>query len=396
MILPLLKSVIILSSFLISFLWADITYQLFDSKSSKYLFIKLPINSNISFTIQKSLLDFSISTGDLAKIDDLVDLGFFTKQSIRSLKVKEPYNIKNLKKITCHKQHCSFWLEIEKPVEINERKKLTVLLDPGHGGMDSGASYYGFLEKDITLKVAKKVATIMNSPFINVYLTRTSDSFISLKERAFIASQINPDCFISVHADAYTDPKVQGASIFIWGDQKKRQSALSQYLLNSNEDLSFSGAQSSQSEGLLPILSDLVYKIQKHNTHKLGNFLLENLAPLKLHNQEYQRAPFYVLNNPATPSVLVELGFLSHESSAKYLASSKGQESVSKMIVRGLSQYFDSVHDQDIRPKSQEYIIKKGDTLWSIAKKYKTDISSLKKRNKLQSDSLKIGQKILI
>ena len=327
----------------------------------------------------------------------LIDTGLLVEDRTDLLIASSPNTIINFENITCHRQHCSYWIDFKTEQDFNSRRTISILIDPGHGGVDPGASHYGFFEKNITLAFAYNIADVLFRKNMQVQLTRSTDKFLSLKERSFIVSKVNPDCFLSLHADSYIDSSVSGVSVFLWGNERGRQSALNKHLLESNEDFNFLGvSQESSQRKLLPILNDLVYKVRGYNTDLLSSIVMQQLSEINLHHRDIQKAPFYVLNNPLVPSLLIELGFLSHRPSALMLGSEPGRQRLSKMIAQGIIEYINQVYLISDNNASFEYIVQKGDTLWSISRAYKVSIEDIYQRNNLKSDFLKVGQKILL
>lgn len=375
---------------------SSITAEVFDSACNKSIFIITDAESQISLRPKSKNIKVSGKKSSLVE-RHLINTKLLAKADSGLLVATNQATISNIEKITCHRQHCSYWIDFSKQHSYKDRKKVSILLDPGHGGIDPGASHYGLLEKNITLSFANSLSALLHSRNIQVQLTRTADRFLSLKERSFIASKVSPDCFISLHADSYTDKSVSGASVFMWGNDKRSQSALNKYLLESNEDLNFLGDSDKGSKKmLLPILNELVHKVQDHNTSLLGEILIKNLSQKKMHSSDVQKAPFYVLNNPATPSLLIELGFLSHRKSALMLSSEEGQRFLSQQIAHGITQYAHEVYPNIWTVEPVEYIVKSGDTLWSISRAHHVSVDHILKINNLKNNLLKIDQKLLI
>ena len=98
----------------------------------------------------------------------------------------------------------------------------TVIIDPGHGGKDKGAYWYGISEKTLTLDVAKKVETLLRSKGIKVLMTRKSDQYVSIQERASIANNHSDAIFVSIHFNAHTNSSVKGIETFYLSSKGKK------------------------------------------------------------------------------------------------------------------------------------------------------------------------------
>tara|TARA_B100001175_G_C19504802_1_gene640251 strand:- start:1750 stop:2358 length:609 start_codon:yes stop_codon:yes gene_type:complete len=98
----------------------------------------------------------------------------------------------------------------------------TVIIDPGHGGKDKGAYWYGISEKTLTLDVAKKVETLLRSKGIKVLMTRKSDQYVSIQDRASIANNHSDAIFVSIHFNAHTNSSVKGIETFYLSSKGKK------------------------------------------------------------------------------------------------------------------------------------------------------------------------------
>lgn len=332
---------------------------------------------------------------DLPLSNERMETVFFDLQSFINV---------NFHKVTCHKQHCSYCLVVEKNVctQSTDDIMYNILLDPGHGGIDPGACMGPIKEKDITLSVSRLLKRQLEfAEGLTVSLTRNNDDFLSLKERVYLAEVLQPDLFISLHADTYTDSEVSGASVYIWGDSHNPD-RLNQHLLRFNDDKDYLGlTYDLDDKSLYPLLSELVQKLSYHNAHLLGTYLLASMEKVgSLHSQEPQCAPFYVIRPRSYPSVLIEMGFLSHEASANLLANSEYQTTLATSISHALKKFINfttsNVVDTNLKKDIQYYLVRPGDTLWSLAKTYNLSVQSLKNLNDLHHDSLYVGQLLIV
>jgi N-acetylmuramoyl-L-alanine amidase len=187
--------------------------------------------------------------------------------------------------------------QVERPGGVNQYlRNKTIVLDPGHGGNDSGAiGARGTFEKNVTLRTSRLVYEKLNAAGANVIMTRNSDTYVGLPSRVSMSHYQNADAFISVHYDSIRDSSVNGITSY--------------YYKNSDVAL----ASSLQSE------------IIKYTRMK---------------NRGYRQESYQVLRNNRQPSTLLELGYLSNVSEEIKINSAGFQENVSNGIYYGLAQYF--------------------------------------------------------
>ena len=105
---------------------------------------------------------------------------------------------------------------------LNFADAKTVILDAGHGGKDKGAHWYGVSEKTLTLDVAKRVESLLKKKGITVAMTRKSDQFISIKDRAYLANKYSDSIFVSIHFNAHTNSSVKGIETFYISPKGKK------------------------------------------------------------------------------------------------------------------------------------------------------------------------------
>jgi N-acetylmuramoyl-L-alanine amidase len=233
------------------------------------------------------------------------------------------------------------------PFSLQEKgfKIRTVVLDPGHGGKDPGTVGKSIKEKDVVLKIAIKVGEYIekNMPEVKVVYTRKTDKFIELNERSAIAMRNKADLFISIHANAISNPKTYGTETWVMGLHKseenlavaKRENSVIMY--EDNYEQHYEGFDNSTESIIMMSLIQNAYlessvkfadKIEKQFKNKAGR-----------HSRGVKQAGFVVLYKTATPSVLVESGFLSNETEEKFLGTDNGQELIASGIYRAFKEY---------------------------------------------------------
>ena len=218
----------------------------------------------------------------------------------------------------------------------------TVVIDPGHGGMETGAKgKFGNLEKDITLSISLKLKDLIerNMAF-GVVLTRDRDMDVSVETRSAIANNRKAGLFISIHANGAVQKKAAGSETFFLSlnatDEETRRLA---YLENNSSELQ-SRIDPSSDEDLMMILWDMAQTAYIRQSSQLAELVQEELdALLGTKNRGIKQAPFKILAGVACPAILVEAAFISNPVEEQKLASEEFQTSVAEAIYRGLARY---------------------------------------------------------
>jgi N-acetylmuramoyl-L-alanine amidase len=203
-------------------------------------------------------------------------------------------------------------------------KKFTVVIDPGHGGIDGGAEgNNGTVEKSITLTFATELRDRLTATGkYNVFMTREKDEFLRLDDRVRIARQHEADLFISVHADTINQKGIRGATVYTISD--KASDAQAQALAD-RENLSdqLAGIEIEEDDKqVADILIDLIRRETHSFSMRFARSLVGELSStVGLINNPHRSAGFKVLKAPDVPSVLVELGYLSNPKDEEQLRS---------------------------------------------------------------------------
>jgi N-acetylmuramoyl-L-alanine amidase len=213
----------------------------------------------------------------------------------------------------------------------------TIVIDPGHGGKDPGATYSGLKEKDIVLDVGKELYRLIkrDMPNVNVFMTRNRDVFIPLEARTAFANRKKADVFLSVHVNAAPNRKARGVETYVLNvtnDKKALQVAAAE---NQTTRKSMSDLQG--------ILKDIMLNSKLEESLQLASFIQKslhnNLYKSSRYNLGVKQAPFYVLVGAKMPSILVESGFVSNRNEAKMLRSQKYRKRIAEGIHKGLKSY---------------------------------------------------------
>ena len=192
--------------------------------------------------------------------------------------------------------------------------KFTVVIDAGHGGIDSGkVGVDGTLEKDVNLIIAKKLEKLLKAADVNVIMTRTSDTGLysssssgkkkeDMKNRATLMNKAHADCVVSLHQNSYPEESIDGAQVFYYTPSEQGQQLAAQ----------------------------------------LQNRLISHVDPSN-HRTEKPNDSYYLLKNVSAPIVIVECGFLSNPEESKKLVDDAYQQKLAWAIHLGILQYLNGV-----------------------------------------------------
>ena len=215
------------------------------------------------------------------------------------------------------------------------------MLDAGHGGHDGGASANGIREKDITLAVAKKVGHYVEDRLgIRVVYTREDDRFIELHERGRIANESCGKLFVSIHANAAGSSSAHGSETFFLGLHKSESAAdvmereNSVVALESDPGL-YAGFD--DAEIIVQTLATTAYQRESERLASLIQDQFEHRAERP--SRGVKQAGFLVLWRASMPAVLIELGFVTNPSEARFLRSEYGQDLLASAIFRSIRDY---------------------------------------------------------
>ncbi len=223
-------------------------------------------------------------------------------------------------------------------------RDLVVAVDAGHGGKDPGATgKRGTQEKDVVLSIAKKLAAKINSTQgMRAVLTRKTDKYLALRERIDVARANNADLFISIHADAFKNHKVQGSSVYVLS-QNGASSEAARWLAEKENSADFIGGVTMPTED--PVLKEVLIDLSQNavldaSTNIAGQVLGGLKRVGKVHKPNVQHAGFVVLKSPDIPSILIETGFITNPSEERKLLNPKQQNKLVNAIHSGIKRYF--------------------------------------------------------
>ncbi len=224
------------------------------------------------------------------------------------------------------------------------RSSQVIVIDPGHGGDDIGAkNLNGLLEKDVTLDMALKLEEILkkNTGF-NVYLTRRTDKFVSLKERTDFANDREATLFISLHVNASYSKMAYGIETYYLDNANDKSSK--KLAERENKSLSFEG---SNVDDLQFMLSDLIQSAKQEESIILANVIQKEMTQYVnkrwngIKNLGVKKAPFYVLVGAHMPCILIETLFIDNHQDAKKLSQEKFRKDLAYGLYVAILRFFD-------------------------------------------------------
>ncbi len=230
----------------------------------------------------------------------------------------------------------------ETPPDLSLAKALglgvkRVVIDPGHGGKDTGALYRGVREKDLTLDLARRVAARLRELLgVEVLLTRDRDTYLDLEERTAFANTRDADLFVSIHVNAAPSHRLNGMETYFLNLASDDESMRVAARENATTTRSISDLQ--------VILNDLMLNSKINESNRLARSVHHGMlkrarTKAKIRDLKVKQAPFYVLIGARMPSILVEVGFLTNPTEYRLLNNKSYREAVARGIAEGIANY---------------------------------------------------------
>ncbi len=223
-------------------------------------------------------------------------------------------------------------------------EKRVIVIDAGHGGIDSGTSgVNGLMEKDLVLDEALRLGReLIRRPNFTVHLTRDTDVYIPLTERTRIARSWHADLFISLHADSNPDSSVSGSSIYTLSERGSDREAAALARKENQSDVIAGVDLAGGNSAVAPILIDLAQRDTMNRSSRFAESTVTQLSSATdiLPRQPHRSAAFVVLKAPDVPSVLIELGYLSNAEDAGRMNSVRWRNGVANAIAAAVDGYF--------------------------------------------------------
>ncbi|WP_417908515.1 N-acetylmuramoyl-L-alanine amidase [Candidatus Electronema sp. PJ] len=212
-----------------------------------------------------------------------------------------------------------------------------IMIDPGHGGKDVGATGFSLEEKNLVLDIAKRVRELLQKENYEVLLTREQDAFLPLEERTALANTKGADLFLSIHVNAHPKAWVKGVETYYLNLAANPEAMRVAALENATSSRSMSEMQG--------ILADLMKNTKIDESSLLAEFIQTSMADglrrYKIKNLGVKKAPFYVLIGAQMPAVLAEISFISNKEEALLLKDDQYLQAIAKQIAVGVVAYIE-------------------------------------------------------
>mgnify|MGYP001147866577 CR=1 FL=1 len=295
---------------------------------------------------------------------------------------------------------------VTKKVDNSEKRDIIVAIDAGHGGEDPGAIGPGKIqEKKVVLAIAAELRQLFgDARGYQPVMIRTGDYYVSLSGRRKLAREAQADVFISIHADAFTNPQANGASVYALS-LRGASSTAARYLAQRENaaDLVGGVTLSDKDDVLASVLTDLSMTSTLDRSLQMGSSVLAEMGNVaRLHKDHVEQAAFAVLKSPDVPSILVETGFISNPTEARRLNNSAYRRKMANAIFAGVNDHFYAQPPPGTyvawskEQGQQTYTIARGDTLSGIAQKFKVPVESLRAHNNINGSRILVGQTLVI
>lgn len=284
-----------------------------------------------------------------------------------------------------------------------EQRPVVIAIDAGHGGEDPGAmGPHRTREKDVVLAIARQLEKLVSAEYgMQPLMIRDGDYFIKLGDRVKKARDNRADFFVSIHADAFHDARARGASVYMLS-RNGASSTHAKMLADKENDSDLIGGVSldDKDDLVASVLLDLSLTAKNEVSFDVAQRVLSQLDGVStLHRRAVERAGFRVLKSPDLPSILVETAFISNPKEERKLKDPRYQRQMAAAIMDGIRSYFKENPPRDTilaALAKQRHVISRGDTLSTIAHRYRVDLDTLRSVNGLHSNLLKVGDTLRI
>jgi len=232
------------------------------------------------------------------------------------------------------------------PLRPGGERRHTVMIDPGHGGVDPGTiGISGIYEKHVTLAMARAIRNALEGTGrFKVVLSRERDIFISLRQRIRRARESGAELFISIHADAIKNPKISGPSVYTLSERASDKEAAALAEKENKADLIAGIDLTYENADVTGILIDLAQRETMNQSARFAGMLVGELKKrTRVLRNTHRFAGFAVLKAPDVPSVLLELGFLSNSKDERALRDRRYRARLAEGVTRAVDAYFSRV-----------------------------------------------------
>ena len=245
--------------------------------------------------------------------------------------------------------------------QFGEAAPLRVLIDPGHGGRDSGATSNGLKESGLVLKIAKRLGRqLAQDPRFEAQLSRKTEVFSPLSRRVSEAHKMGADVLLSIHANSSPDKKAKGLEVYFQNQLPPEEENLFLASLEGHHNGHMAAGdrspvvphpRSRQFSGVKDEVKNIIYDLYRNQKVSRSGDLSKSIVRSwkgykKRPKNTIRQAPFYVISRSEIPAVLVEIGFVSNSREAKKLKSSQYQQLVADSLYKGLIDYKESIDNR--------------------------------------------------
>tara|TARA_R110002094_G_scaffold186935_2_gene162818 strand:- start:7307 stop:8626 length:1320 start_codon:yes stop_codon:yes gene_type:complete len=295
---------------------------------------------------------------------------------------------------------------IEKHDNNQGKRDIVIAIVAGHGGEDPGSiGAAGTYEKRVTLKIAQKLADLIDKkPGLKAVMIRSGDYYVDHNRKTELARKSKADLLISIHADAFTSSKPNGASVLVQAT-RRADSEFTRWIENREKNSELLGGagetiRNTKDNNLAIALADMKKEYTMASSYDFDEHVVKQLKKVtKLHKKKPERLSLAVLKSSDIPSVLIETGFISNPQEEKRLNNTQHQQKLAKAIYTAIDDYFaHNAPDGTLVAKARvrEHKISSGESLSVVAQRYKISVNQLKSANNLKSNVVRIGQTLKI
>jgi len=287
---------------------------------------------------------------------------------------------------------------------------IVIVIDAGHGGVDPGSiGPAGTYEKKITLSIAKMLEALIKAENgMRAVMTRTGDYYISPNERPDFATKANADLLVSIHADAFTTPQPRGGSVWVLS-KGRADSELGRLLEQTERSSELLGSAANVIEDrdteryFAETIFNMSMDLSRASSYDVSNKVIREMKKVtRMHKRTPQSASLAVLTAPETPSILVEVGFISNPEEEKNLNWREYRERLAKAMFDSIKRFFKAnppegtMWAKRMSMEPVKHRVQSGESLSLLAQRYSVTVTDIKKANSLRSDVVRIGQVLII
>ncbi len=289
---------------------------------------------------------------------------------------------------------------------VVSQRDIVIAIVAGHGGEDPGSiGARGTYEKRVTLSIAKKLERLINNRAgLKAVMIRTGDYYVNHNRKIELARKNKADLLISIHADAFTSTKPHGASVLVQST-RRANSEFTRWIANRQKESELLGGagetiKKTTDKNLAFTLADMKKEHTMGSSYTFAEHVIQQLKKVtKMHKSKPEGLSLAVLKSSDIPSVLIETGFISNPQEEINLTSSTHQQKLARAIYTAVDSYFsNNPPDGSLYASTRlhQHKIRRGESLSTIAQRYKVSVISLKSKNNLKSNVIKVGQILTI